>query len=360
MKGVRTMPEIINLSGDVGWEITAASLKNRLPKSGDVDMTVNSPGGFIFEGFEIYNVIKDYKGGLINVIINGLAASAASYFIMAADKITIRENSTFMAHKAWSWAVGSADDMELEYRILSGIDSVIARAYERRSGTPKDEILNGMKNEIWLFGNQIIEAGFADESIDDIGDDEQTSEEIQAQARIKVLNTKNKVMETYKDNEEWQNKAVAFYKNSTKPENDNNQPVKEKQNQNKEVSKMVLNAFLKQNPEAQAAYDSSINSAVAEGVLNETERIFEVLNLGGIILSDEVKNAIKNKTDSGVFAKAQLTAQNTARKTAEKQNLGKIDAGVQTPADSVVAGDKPEAQKKDVVDSEEKAASIQL
>jgi ATP-dependent protease ClpP protease subunit len=102
------LKEII-LSGDVGYEITAASIREQLDmnSSATVRLKINSPGGHVFEAFEIYNLIKEYKGTVI-AEITGMAASAASYIALGADKLQVHKNSTLMLHRAWNIAIGNS------------------------------------------------------------------------------------------------------------------------------------------------------------------------------------------------------------------------------------------------------------
>ena len=136
------MAKVIELSGIVGYDITAKGLKNRLPKDGsDVILKVDSQGGSVFEGNRLYNAILDYQGN-IEVHLGVLAASAASYFPLAAgsENIKVRANTTFMGHKAWSFAIGNADEMKAEAEILDGLDRLIAKAYSKINGKSIDEI----------------------------------------------------------------------------------------------------------------------------------------------------------------------------------------------------------------------------
>ena len=77
---------------------------------GDVDVRVNSPGGDVFAGVSIFNALRRHEGE-VTVHVDGLAASAASLFTLAGDKSFIADNAMVMVHKAWSFAVGNADDM---------------------------------------------------------------------------------------------------------------------------------------------------------------------------------------------------------------------------------------------------------
>lgn len=343
----------INLTGAVGWEITAKFLNEKLKEGDreDVLLKVNSPGGFVFEGFELFNLIKDYQketGKKVNVLINGIAASAASYFIMAADKITVRENSVLMIHKAWSFAIGNSDDLSKESDILSGIDSVLAKAYAKKTGMKLDKVLDAMKNETWLFGDDIKNEKFADDS-EPITE---TADEIEvfthAEAKAKVSQVKAKLESYYSNLKDQESKAAAWisdFKNSI-----TGQP---EINNKKEVSKMDLNEFLKQNPEAMAQLEASshFQAAIDKGIKAEKERINELLAVAGIKFSDSVKNAIDNNLNSGDFAKAEMIAQNELRnKNNEVQNLGNLMASSQIPKDSKV--DEPKKGEIALTESE--------
>jgi ATP-dependent protease ClpP protease subunit len=123
----------IELSGDVGFEITAEGLKEQLGKSREaVRLKIDSYGGSVFEAVRLYNTIKDYPGK-ITAELGAVAASAASFFPLAASRIEVRSNTTYMGHKAWSFAIGNSDDMTAEALILEGLDSIIAGVYSKKN-----------------------------------------------------------------------------------------------------------------------------------------------------------------------------------------------------------------------------------
>ena len=124
--------KIINLSGEVGWEITPERLKSKLVENEDVRIFVNSPGGYVWDGVELFNVIKDHKG-YVEVVINALGASAASFFPLAADKILVRESTTMMIHNASGLSWGNASDMKQMAEILDGLDSIISNFYVKKT-----------------------------------------------------------------------------------------------------------------------------------------------------------------------------------------------------------------------------------
>ncbi len=345
------MPKVIILKGDVGFEITASKLKSQLPSDGsDVSIRVSSPGGFVFEGIDLFNTIKDYKG-IITVIIDSLAASAASFFIMAAHKRLIRKNSTFMAHKTFNFVFGDADDMETQAKISNGYDNILAVEYARVSGKGKEEILSEMKNEIWLFGDEIIEAKFADgfiegEKHDDEGMDDGASVLIDS-ARARVDAVKARMEKTA----QFARKAVAKMSeiaNSSKFNNSIDLGGNGNQGKENKTVEVIMNLedLLIKNPEAKADIEKNTKAAIATAIKqttkSETTRISELLNLSGVQVSVELKTAIDENQDAGTFAKSALVAERKANAESDEQKLGDLKASSQLPKDSNVKEDLPE------------------
>ncbi len=150
--------------------------------SGETEMriTIDSPGGDVFEGITIFNIIRDFARNNPNVeittYIQGMAASMASVIALAAwsvnprNAVIVEDNSIFMIHDAWGIVVGNANDMREGAEWFSNIDDMLRAVYVRRSGKSDDEIKAMMDAESWLWGNEIIEAGFADAIMDSTKD----------------------------------------------------------------------------------------------------------------------------------------------------------------------------------------------
>ena len=96
--------------------------------NGDVDIHINSGGGDVFAGIAIYNMLRSCAGKK-TVYIDGWAASIASIIAMAGDEIIMPENSYLMVHKAWTVAMGNADEMRELADRLDKIDSGILATY---------------------------------------------------------------------------------------------------------------------------------------------------------------------------------------------------------------------------------------
>ncbi|MCP4393640.1 MAG: Clp protease ClpP, partial [Alphaproteobacteria bacterium] len=268
------MPKIIELSGVVGAEITAKNLKNRLPKDGsDVLLKIDSVGGSVFEGNRLFNALNDHLNkfpGTITAELGAVAASAASYFPLAigAENLKVRKNTTFMGHKAWTFAIGNADDMKAEAEILDGFDNIIAKVYSGITGKSVDDSLEDMKNEFWLIGGEsVVDAGFASGIVDE---DQTEPEEQNVIEKSEVLammkESKNKIREI--ENQEDLNKWAAKIEktlNAVDVEADGQKLLFSESApsgaKNKSEVDMNLSEYLDQNPEAKAEYTEKLNTA---------------------------------------------------------------------------------------------------
>lgn len=127
----------------------------------DVVVNINSPGGDVFEGLAIYNLLREYKGH-VTVRVLGVAASAASFIAMAADEIQIARAGFFMIHNAWTGVWGNRNDLRETADFLEQIDDTIADIYHVKSGLSMDELKADMDKERWINGRDAIDSGFAD------------------------------------------------------------------------------------------------------------------------------------------------------------------------------------------------------
>jgi len=118
---------------------------------GEVKIRINSPGGSVFDGMAIYNAIREHKSKT-TTIVDGLAASAASYIALAGDEVHMAEGAFFMIHEPYTVMVGTADDMRKEADLLDKINDQIVQFYAQKSGKTSDEIKVKMKDETWFNG----------------------------------------------------------------------------------------------------------------------------------------------------------------------------------------------------------------
>jgi len=133
-----------------------------LPENGEeVEVTVNSFGGLVDQGNEIYTALKDYKGKVaINIVTAG---SAASIIAMAGNPTRISPVGQIMIHNVAMGAGGDYHDMEKASEILQKANQSLAKAYELKTGLAQSEILEKMDAETWLTADEAKELGFVDE-----------------------------------------------------------------------------------------------------------------------------------------------------------------------------------------------------
>lgn len=150
---------------DTGVTAKRISAALRSMNGADVVVNINSPGGDVFEGLTIYNLLREYEGH-VTVRILGLAASAASFIAMAADEIQIARAGFFMIHNAWTGVWGNRNEMREAADFLEQIDETIADIYSIRTGQTIDELKTQMDKESWINGKNSVEQGFADSYLD--------------------------------------------------------------------------------------------------------------------------------------------------------------------------------------------------
>ena len=126
--------------------------------NGDVDIHINSGGGDVFAGIAIYNMLRSCAGKK-TVYIDGWAASIASIIAMAGDEIIMPENSYLMVHKAWTVAMGNADEMRELADRLDKIDSGILATYMQHTvdGYSDEQMQSLVADETWLTAAEAAE-----------------------------------------------------------------------------------------------------------------------------------------------------------------------------------------------------------
>ncbi|MFS5826931.1 Clp protease ClpP [Streptococcus agalactiae] len=145
-----------------GDEVTPQLFKNDLlAGTGDITLWINSPGGDVFAAAQIYNMLMDYQGD-VHVIIDGLAASAASVIAMAGTTVSMSPVAMMMIHNPWTFAQGEAKDMAKVIEMLGEIKESIINAYELRTGLSRTKISHLIDSESWFNAKKAVELGFAD------------------------------------------------------------------------------------------------------------------------------------------------------------------------------------------------------
>lgn len=139
----------------------AKQLRDLAPNTA-LTVRINSFGGSVADGLAIYNALREHKGKK-TVIIDGIAASAASLIAMAGDDIEMPETSMMMIHAPWSYASGNAAELRRSADVLDKWSASMVAAYARKSGKSEDDIKALLAGEDhWYTGSEAVAEGFAD------------------------------------------------------------------------------------------------------------------------------------------------------------------------------------------------------
>jgi ATP-dependent Clp protease protease subunit len=160
----------LTLTGSVGaffWEdgfthsdvvVALASM----PRTDDLTVRINSGGGIADHGNAIYATLKS-RPGTVNVVVEGIAASAASIIAMAGDEITMAPGAVMMIHEPQvSFLYADSSDLATAVQTQSAYTDGYAAIYSERTGKSIDDCREMMRAETWMSGEAAVAAGFAD------------------------------------------------------------------------------------------------------------------------------------------------------------------------------------------------------
>ena len=128
----------------------------------DVELEINSPGGYVDAGSEIYTALKEYQGQ-VTAKITGQACSAASWIALAADRVEMSPTAQMMIHRASTMSIGNSDDLASDLNALNSLDKSFVDLYSQRTGLDAQEVYRLMCNTTWMNAKEAVDKGFADE-----------------------------------------------------------------------------------------------------------------------------------------------------------------------------------------------------
>lgn len=338
----------IYISGEIGYDITADWIREQIDSNSKERLRVilNSIGGSINDGFEIYNIFKAYKGD-IEMVIGVMAASITSYIAMAvpAEKRKGFKNSSFMVHEASRAAYGRARDFLTIYERLEGLNTIVSEAYAEGMKLSKEEARDMMREDKYFTGWEALIGANIISNVIDIEDIDIPKKEEDEQAFIifdtfmkemqrddfdinvykeKMYTLEDKINSDIKKSQDDICKAAAKLKlDKIKPESNTDNSVDDKILIMEDNKMPKLDELLKSNPEAQAEYTANLQAAEQRAkdeamqmndVGKERGRIFNILKFSGINISEDTSKAINEGTDSAQFAQDELMRERNKRK----------------------------------------------
>lgn len=146
------------------WGVSAKEFNATLADLGDVsqiNLHINSPGGECYEGIAILNALRRHPAN-VTAVVDGIAASAASFIAAGADEVVMARNSEMMIHDAWGIALGPAADMHAAGDRLDKISNNIASVYAGKAGGSDSTWREFMLAETWYSADEAVTAGLAD------------------------------------------------------------------------------------------------------------------------------------------------------------------------------------------------------
>lgn len=259
----------------------------------ELRIVIDSPGGDVFEGVTIFNVIRDFARNnpsvKITTYIQGMVASMASAIALAANavsdsnKVIAEDNSIFMIHDAWGYVIGNENDMREAADYFAMIDSMLASIYMRKTGKSEDDIRSMMDAETWLWGKNILEAGFVDEIIDSENNADESANMndslISARAEFKksreLVNSMNLKRGGEALKRDWAAAAVAIGFKGGEPSKTEAKASEE--NKKGGCMKITAEELKRDNPDV---YNQVFQDGEAAGVKKEQARVNRLLTLG--------------------------------------------------------------------------------
>lgn len=308
------MPEKINIKGPIvdndtawiygwfGWDCASPNTIARgLAEADgeDVVLEINSPGGLVTSGYEMYTNIMEYNGKVTAHVIS--ACSAATLPVCAADEALISDTGVFMIHNAKSGASGDYRDLQMEADALREIDEGIINAYVRKTGLSREDIQNLMDNNTYMSPQTAIQHGFINGYM--FGDpNKKTSSEgdivnfvsriVAADAPIIPADKARELTEAIRNMEAAKVAPVQPKEPEQDMQNIGIDAVSENKNDVKGEIKMTLTEFLAENPEAQEELNTMTGKAKIDGQKEERARM-QSLDAIARAVTKEALNAAK-------------------------------------------------------------------
>jgi len=163
---MRLYDPIDSYGGD--WGVSAkeftAALDALPADTKEIRLLVNSPGGEVWEALALMNALRAHPARTV-AVVEGIAASSASFIVASADEVQMMPNAEMFVHKAWGLGIGNADDFTKLSADLSHEDRNIASVYAAKAGGSVDDWMAAMSAETWYSAEEAVTAGLADKVI---------------------------------------------------------------------------------------------------------------------------------------------------------------------------------------------------
>jgi ATP-dependent protease ClpP protease subunit len=362
---------IANFEFENESNVTPASLRKSLEAANgeDILVTINSPGGGVFPGLEMFSLLQNYSGNVETRIVS-LAASMGSVLALAGDKKSAENTAMYFVHNAQGIGIGDYRDLASESEWLRDISELIANLYAEYTNLSLSEAQEYMDEDSHFFGNDLELLGF--EIVDSGSEPNESAARVNAKKRKQDARAKMSD-EQYIDNLEKAAACIDYEKFGIK-----NKPSDEKlkikvptgdvknialnseynknrhktetnpaaAGENKREVNMTLSEFLKENPSAQAEYDTAIAESKKAGEEAVNARIETASKYVANTDYPESIREIAVKAMKGEVDEVSLTA-SVAAFDAAKEAINSQQAQAETVEHGDISGDEPPKVSED-------------
>lgn len=298
----------IVLSGVVGWDIDLQTVQNVIDNSNKddtIEFYLNSGGGYIAEGVAILNYIRMFKGRTIAKV--AFAASMMTQIALSCDEVQVFDNSIFMIHNAQGFVYGDYHEMRKKQKLLEGMNNMLSTIYAKKTKKDKKHILDLMDNETWIFGEEIIQEGFADKMVKLNNNDKE--EDIiknigtfsKEDSETSLKNVEKAQFEEHLSAEQLKNQLIACFGSdcnlAAMPSEEKLANSKKRDVMDKKLQEDLdkANTLIKELQDSNKKREEALKDGVENAKLQEVNRIKEIMNIGGIKAyetNEEVQNMI--------------------------------------------------------------------
>lgn len=150
------------------WGVSAAEFLQTLdqvPDATEIRLHLNSPGGEVYDAVAILNALRSHPARVV-AVVDGIAASAASFIAAGADELVMNPNTELMIHDAWGIGIGPAATMRDLAGRLDAVSDNIAGIYSAKAGSPVADWRAAMLAETWFSASEAVAVGLADRVAD--------------------------------------------------------------------------------------------------------------------------------------------------------------------------------------------------
>lgn len=272
---------------------------NSVNGSEDIIIEMNSGGGSVLVAHEIYTAILSYQGNIVIHVI-GLSGSAASE-ILTACKSLISPVGLVMIHNCATDVSGDYRDMDSAAQMLKSVNQSIRNAYKAKTGKSDEELTILMDKSTWMSAQEAVDNKFVDGIMFENSDSASNviTDIIQNQKQIALFNSSGNLSQEVIDklrNVIKQDELRTNNQGNNKPAEQPILPTDPQAcildiNNNKGGTKMTLEDFLKENPEAKNEVEALKATAKQEGVTEERSRLQGIDNIATSVPKDLLDKA---------------------------------------------------------------------